>query len=98
MLHAKNYSGIISEFSHTTSLVLSLSCPSKVVYGDFVDTISPLKGEWQSVTCKSMTKMDDKTNNYLLSIIWDPTCKTIQEDKENILKILNKKLSIISKS
>lgn len=98
MAHVIKYSGIISEFDHTSSLDLSLLCPSEVIFSDIQDVLSSLRGDWQSISCKSMTKMDDNTNNYLLTITWDTSSKNIQKDKENILTILNKKLNITSKS
>jgi len=98
MPHWVKYSGIISQFSHTTSLDLSLLCPIKVVYTDILDTLSSIKGDWQSISCKSMTKMDDKVNNYLITITWDANSKSVDSDKNLILKTLKEKLSINSKS
>lgn len=95
---ARNYSGIISEFGHTTSLDLSLLAPSGILYADILDALSKLEVSWLSISCKSMTKMDDKVNNYLVSITWDASAKSIQADKDSILKTLKQKLAISSKS
>lgn len=95
---AKSYTGIVSEFSHTTSLDLSLLSPIKVTYADIQEALSSLKVGWLSLSCKSMTKMNEHTNNYLLSIIWDANAKSIESDKNLILQTLKDKLNINSKS
>lgn len=92
------YKGIVSEFDHTTSLDLSLLCPSKVVYADILDTLSLIKGDWSNIFCKSMTKMDNQHNNYLLTVTWDSDSKSILEDKNQILKTIKEKLAITSTS
>ena len=94
----KSYTGIVSEFSHTTSLDLSLLAPTSVAYADIQDALSNIKVSWQSISCKSMTKMDDKTNNYLLTMTWDAGAKSVEADKNLILKTLKEKLQIDSKS
>lgn len=93
-----NYSGIISDFKHDTSLDLSLLVKPGVKYVDIIEAMSSLKSNWLSVSCKSMTKMNDKTNNYLITITWDTKTTTIQDDKANILATLKDKLGITSKS
>lgn len=98
MPHIKKYSGIVSEFSHTSSLDLSLLSPTKVVYADIQDALSKIKVSWINMTCKEMTKMDDHINNYLLTITWDAGSKSIESDKNLILKTLKDKLKIDSKS
>lgn len=95
--HAKNYSGIVSEFDHTTSLDLSLLAGTHVLYSDIDTTISSLKGAWQTLRCKSMTKMENG-HNYLITLTWDADSKTIESDKNNVLKTLKDKLDITSKS
>lgn len=95
---AQSYTGIVSEFSHTTSLDLSLLSPTKVTYSDIQDALSKIKVNWLSLTCKSMTKMNESTNNYLLTIVWDADVKTIDSDKNLILQTLKVKLDIDSKS
>ncbi|MBP9670576.1 phenylalanine--tRNA ligase subunit beta [Candidatus Woesebacteria bacterium] len=95
---AKNYAGIISEFDHITSLDLSLLAPINIQYADIIDTLSLLKGEWKSISCKSMTKMSDTQNNYLLTITWDADSKSVESDKDAILETLKSKLKIDSKS
>jgi phenylalanyl-tRNA synthetase beta chain len=92
-----NYSGIISEFSHSTSLDLSLLVPPGLVYADILTALASLKGEWTHVICKSVTKMA-KSNNYLLSLTWPASSKHVQTDKERILITLHNKLKITSKS
>ncbi len=94
----KSYAGIISEFDHTTSLDLSLLAPANIKYADIIDTLSQLKGEWQNISCKSMTKMTDTQNNYLLTITWDADSKSVESDKDAILATLKSKLKIDSKS
>lgn len=93
-----SYTGIVSDFDHTTSLDLSLLAPSTVKYANIIETLSSLPQNWKQVSCKNMTKMDDKTNNYLLSFTWDADSKTIDVDKSAILKTLKEKLKITSKS
>jgi len=94
----KNYTGIVSEFTHTTSLDLSLLSPTKVVYADIVEALSSLKVGWNHITCKSMTKMNKTTNNYLITITWDGNSKSVTADKNLALKTLKEKLDIDSKS
>jgi hypothetical protein len=95
---AKSYTGIVSEFSHTSSLDLSLLAPASIVYADIQDALSKIKASWLSLSCKSMTKMDDKTNNYLITITWDGDSKSVNADKDLALKTLKDKLKIDSKS
>lgn len=94
----KSYSGIISEFGHTTSLDLSLLVPSKLVFADIQQELAKINGSWQSISCKSMTKLDDKTNNYLLNLTWDGDSKQVASDKDHVLKNLKASLNIDSKS
>jgi phenylalanyl-tRNA synthetase beta subunit len=96
--HTKNYSGIISDFGHNSSLDLSLLCPSKVVYADIIDTLSLLKGDWTDISCKEVTKLKDQINNYLITITWDSSSKSIETDKSKILMTLKEKLDIDSNS
>jgi hypothetical protein len=96
--HVKPYSGIISEFAHTTSLDLSLLVPNKYVYADIANALSLLKVHYLSITCKDFTVIDVTTNNYLLTATWDATSKSIDSDKELILSSLQKQLKITSKS
>jgi len=98
MTHVKNYSGIISEFDHSTSLDLSLLCPIKVTYGDIVDSLSSLKGDWIGISCKEVTKLENQINNYLLTFTWTNDSKSVDSDKTLILKTLKDKLDIDSKS
>ena len=98
MPHAKNYSGIVSEFAHTTSLDLSLLCKTHIVYADIADVIASLRGQWSQVSCKSLTKMKAGINNYLLTITWDNPGSTVETDKGRILAALKSKLDITSKS
>ncbi len=98
MSYAKSYTGIVSEFDHFTSLDISLLSPTKVVYADIQQALSMIKVNWHSLSCKSMTKMDNTTNNYLLTITWDASSKTINSDKQIILSTLKEKLGIESKS
>jgi phenylalanyl-tRNA synthetase beta chain len=95
---AKSYTGIISEFDHSTSLDLSLLSPTKVIYTDILQALSSLKVGWNSITCKSMTKMTDTTNNYLLTITWDADSQSVESDKNLILQTLKEKLNIDSNS
>lgn len=94
----KNYRGIISEFTHSTSLDLSLLVPTEINYADILSTLSSLKGEWIKIYCKSMIKMSSTTNNYLLTITWDTNSKSLDSDKILILKTLKDQLKINSKS
>ena len=98
MPHWKKYSGIISEFTHTSSLDLSLLCRNEVTYADITEALSLLKGEWISISCKEMTKINDLINNYLLTITWDADSKKIDLNKKLILQTLKEKLAIDSKS
>ncbi len=92
------YAGIVSEFSHATSLDISLLLPTKVLYADIITTLSKLKANWQSIACKSVTKMEGDINNYLLTITWPTESKSVVPDKILILKTLKDKLGITSKS
>jgi phenylalanyl-tRNA synthetase beta chain len=94
----KKYAGIVSEFDHVTSLDLSLLSPADIKYSNILDTLSPLKGEWQNISCKSMTKMNDEINNYLITITWDADSTSVESDKDMILTTLKSKLKIDSKS
>ena len=94
----KNYAGIISDFTHTTSLDLSLLAPLEVCYADIISTLSSLKGDWIKIDCKSFTKMDSISNNYLISIMWDADSKFIESNKVTILASLKSNLKIESKS
>jgi len=96
--HTVSYTGIVSDFGHTTSQDLSLLVPTKVIYADILTIIDSLKGDWLGITCKSMTKMDDKINNYLLTLTWEADSKNIDTDKSNIIATLKSKLAISSKS
>jgi len=96
--HTVSYTGIVSDFGHTTSQDLSLLVPTNVIYADILTIIDSLKGDWLVITCKSMTKMDDKINNYLLTLTWGADSKNIDEDKSNIIATLKSKLAISSKS
>ncbi len=98
MPFAKSYTGIVSEFDHFTSLDISLLSPAKVVYADIQQTLLAIKENWLTLSCKAMTKMDETTNNYLITITWDASSKTINADQQNILTILKEKLGISSKS
>lgn len=96
--HVTPYTGIISEYDHKTTLDLSLIVRSDLKYSNILTALSSVKGEWESITCKSMTKMDDTTNNYLISVTWESSSKSIDSDKDLILKTLKDKLEITSKS
>ncbi|MFZ2199241.1 MAG: hypothetical protein WAV40_00430, partial [Microgenomates group bacterium] len=98
MPHAVAYTGIISDYAHKSTLDLSLLVRYDLKYANILTALSSLKGEWEGMTCKSITKMDDKINNYLLSVTWDSTSKSIESDKTLILKTLETKLEIESKS
>lgn len=98
MPHVTNYTGIVSEFDHVTSLDLSLITPFGIVYADIIEALSLVKGEWLHIACKSMTKMSEDTNNYLITITWSDDSKSIDSDKVNILGILKEKMQITSKS
>jgi hypothetical protein len=71
--------------------------PPSLKYADISGLISGLKGEWQSISCKSITKLDN-LNNYLLTITWDSSSKQVDSDKVHILTKLEKEFGITSKS
>jgi phenylalanyl-tRNA synthetase beta subunit len=96
--HVTPYTGIISEFDHKTSLDLSLLVRADLKYSNILKALESAKGEWESISCKSMSAMDDKANNYLISVSWDSSSKSIDSDKDLILKTLKDKLEITSKS
>ncbi len=96
--HVTPYTGIISEYDHKTTLDLSLLVRTDLKYSNILKALESAKGEWESMTCKSTTKMDDTTNNYLISVTWDSNSKSIDSDKDLILKTLKDKLEINSKS
>jgi phenylalanyl-tRNA synthetase beta chain len=94
----KKYAGIISEFDHTTSLDISLLAPAHIKYSTILETLSTLKGEWIKVSAKSVTKMNDDINNYLLTLTWNSDSKSIESEKDMILTALKSQLKIDSKS
>ncbi len=98
MPHVQNYSGIVSEFTHSTSLDLSLLAPSTIVYADIIKALSSIKAHWHTIICKSMTRMNSRVNNYLITITWPAGSNSIQTDKDSILKTLKTKLQISSNS
>ena len=98
MPHVQNYSGIVSEFTHSTSLDLSLLAPSTIVYADIIKALSSIKAHWHTISCKSMTRMNSRVNNYLITITWPAGSNSIQTDKDSILKTLKTKLQISSNS
>lgn len=96
--HYTPYTGIISEFNHTSSLDLSLLVRSDLNYANILTALSQIKGEWVSIACKSTTKMNEKTNNYLITVTWPGESRSIKSDKDLVLKTLKEKLEIDSKS
>ncbi len=98
MQFAVPYLGIISDFLHTSTLDLSLLVRKDLTYANITTALSQIKGDWNQISCKSMTSMDDHTNNYLITVSWDSASKMIDSDKDLILKTLKDKLEIDSKS
>lgn len=98
MPHVQSYSGIISEFSHTTALDLSLLAPPGVLYQDIATALALLSGSWLSYTCRSMSQMPGGHTNYLLTITWAGDNQAVMADKSTILQTLADKLAITSTS
>ncbi len=94
----KSYTGIVSEFSHFTTRDLSLLAPSSINYGDIQEALSKIKVSWLTISCKSMTKLNATTNNYLLTFTWDAMSKSVIDDQDLAVKTLKEKLNIDSKS
>lgn len=94
---AKNYTGIISQFSHPITLDLSLQAESSLVYADIVQVLDGLNGDWEKIACKTMTKLG-AIHNYLLTVTWPEGSQSVERDKEMILNSLKKELKITSKS
>lgn len=95
--HVHNYTGIVSEFTHTTSLDLSLMVPEGKVYADIIAVIKNLHGSWQKIECKIMTKLK-AGNNYLITMTWAGDSQVVDKDKVTVLNALKSQLHITSKS
>jgi len=96
--HTKSYTGIVSNFSHTTSLDLSLIAPKGTLYFDIVNCLSNLKSGWIELRSKAMPVELDQQINYLLKVTWPENYPFVEKDKQMILTTLKKSLNINSKS
>jgi phenylalanyl-tRNA synthetase beta subunit len=93
----RNYSGIVSEFAHLVTRDISLIAPTNVTYFDITEALSKLKASWDSVACKSFTKLKEG-NNYLLTLTWSHSSENIDAEIKLRLSTLKTHLKIISKS
>jgi len=93
----KPYKGVVSEYTNTTSLDISLVVPSSLKYENIVGAISQIKGHWLNLNCLDVSGLSTNENSYLIKITWDASSKSIQKDKAAFLKQLFK-LGIKSKS
>ncbi len=84
---AKNYTGIISDFTHTQSRDISLLVPLNLTFADISKVINDLTLTIQSVSCKSFTKFKDK-NNYLITVVW-PHNSDVDSEQALIIKSLS---------
>jgi len=96
LVYSQPYSRIVSNFSHSTTRDLSLLVPQTLSYADITTALNTHTFSYQSVACKSYTKLS-KLNNYLLTFTWDQTTDVDAQVKE-ILALLKTKLNIDSKS
>lgn len=97
MSHVHSYTGIVSEFGHLVTRDISLIAPAGVTYFDIAETLSKLKVSWDSLACKSFTKLKEG-NNYLLSLTWANATGDVDTDVKIALATLKEKLNITSKS
>lgn len=94
---ARSYTGIISDFTHPMTRDISLIAPASLTYFDITEALSKLKLSWNSVTCKSFTKLKEG-KNYLLTLTWDQSHKSIDAEIKLALSALKNQLKITSKS
>jgi hypothetical protein len=94
--HYTPYTGIISDYNHTKSLDLSLLVISDLNYANILTALSQIRGGWENIACKSTTKMTEGITNYLVTVTWPGESKSVQSDKDLILKTLKEKLEIES--
>ena len=94
----KSYTGIISDFTHNTSLDISLLAPSKVKYFDIVSTLSKISSTWNKIESKGTPIIIEGNTNYLLRVTWPQDSSSIELEKNLILKTLKEELGINSKS
>lgn len=91
------YQGIISEFTHSTSLDISLVVPAKLKYADLHSVINQLQTTWSQLDVSEPTPLSPSFNNYLLTITWDSKSPAVHKDKVGLLKAL-RKIGVTSKS
>jgi phenylalanyl-tRNA synthetase beta subunit len=96
MSQAKNYTGIVSDFTHTQSRDISLLASFNLTYANISKVINNLTSTIQSVSCKSFTKLKNK-NNYLITLVW-PQNSDVNKEQALVLKSLQKELGIECKS
>jgi len=84
---AKNYTGIVSDFTHTQSRDISVLVPLHLTFADVSKVINDLTLTIQSVSCKSFTKFKDK-NNYLITLVW-PQNSDVDREQALVIKSLS---------
>lgn len=93
----KPYTGIVADFTHESTLDLSLLADPKLSYASILAVINSLKGSWSKLECLEFTKLS-LHNNYLLRLTWKADNPNIHTDKTNILTALQSRLNITSTS
>lgn len=98
MPHLQSYTGIISEFIHSITRDISLIAPIEISFADITSALNSLKLTTLTINCKSMTKMLDSTNNYLLTLTWAEGSINADSEIAQIITHLKDALKITSKS
>lgn len=92
----KPYTGVVSDFSHPSSLDISLIADSHVKYADILEIAKGVDSSWIGLDCNSISQLGDKTN-YLITLTWATKSSTMQLEKERLLQALSAQ-GITSKS
>lgn len=98
MSHYQSYTGIVSEFSHNVTRDISLLVPTGLSYADLINTLGSLKLTNSNIECKSMTKLSETINNYLLTLTWADGTTSVDNEIKQITTHLKETLKITSKS
>ncbi|GAB4027113.1 MAG: phenylalanine--tRNA ligase subunit beta [Candidatus Microgenomates bacterium] len=96
MQYQQKYQGIISDFRHEVKRDISLIAPNNVTYFDITSVIESTKPKFR-YNCKSVTQVSDHIN-YLLTLSWLSPSESVDTDTSSLIKILESKLKIKSKS
>jgi phenylalanyl-tRNA synthetase beta subunit len=89
---AKEYGGVISEFTHNTSIDISITTKDKTPFSEIKALIVSA-----SKSLLAVEVLEVKEPNLLLRLTWDEQADYLKE-KQQILEALNQKLGITSRS